>query len=224
MRSAGRPRGAWLLAFPLVAAAAPAAAHPYFCQVAQPMVNREAARIEVHEVTYFFDLSTPMPGLEIQLTCQPGPVIARREQAVMDSSVDASEIMNLNVANLLGLVVRVEARPQGSWSADPDTSAAARAGGVPRERFYVGQLRVDLDVASLAERLGKTEDAAARRKELAQYDALVEATVACIRENARRSHPEVRTIRLSVVGWDRYRRFNRTYDVAQGWERRVFTY
>lgn len=213
-------------AFALMLAALPAAAeeplHTYFCHVSQPMVSRDERRVEIHDVTYVLKLLNPVPGIEIQLTSQPGPVILRAEQDA--DTVATSEIVNLNVANLMGLRIEVEKRPPGTWNADPDTSAESRGGGRTRPRFYISELGIDLDVSALARQRRHAGEGPAGREELAQFDALVAATVECILENARRSRPPIRSLRLEVAGWDRYRHLSKVYPVAEPREAKVFRY
>lgn len=198
------------------------AGHTYLCHVAQPMVARDDRRIEIHPVTYALKLVSPVPGLEIEFTCRPGPVAVSALQPT--DTLGASEIANLNAASLMGIVIRVEKRPRGTWSAVPDTSAAARAGGKPRQSFFVEELGVDLDLTALARRRAHSTEPRENREELARFDALVEATVECILENARRSTPVLRRVRLNVIGWERYRRWADTYVVKVDTERRRFRY
>jgi hypothetical protein len=197
-------------------------AHTYFCHVAQPMVARDDRRIEIHPVTYALKLFTPKPGLEIEFTCRPGPVAVFRNQP--GDSLGAYEVANLNAASLMGIAIRVEKRPQGTWSSAPDTSAAARAAGKPHQLFFVDELGVDLDLAALVRRRGTSMEPGANREDLKRFDALVEATVDCILENARRSTPVIRRIRLKVIGWERYRHWSDTYVVKVDTERKRFRY
>jgi hypothetical protein len=203
-----------------VAAPAPAATtQTYFCDVAQPVVVRDQRRVEVHHVTFALQVASALPGVELQFTCWPSPFVVQTEFA--PDSADRSQFVNLNAANLLGLSVRVERRPRGTWSADFDTSGGATA---RQSRFYVDELRADLDVSALARRQSREANAKGRHEELAQFDALVEATVTCMIENASRSHPTIRKLRLNVVGWDRYRRYTNVYPVAAPTEVKQFRY
>jgi hypothetical protein len=197
--------------------------HTYFCEVAQPMVSRDERRVEIHHVTYALKIFQPIPGVEVRYTCFPGPVAVQGKYE--KDSVGTSQVADLNAANLMGLKIEIENRPRGTWSAVPDTSVAARAGGKPRTNYFLEELGVDLDVSALARQrqheMGETKD---NREELARFDALVEATVECILENARRSTPAVRKIRLQVAGWDRYRHWSDSYLVSSGSERKQFRY
>ena len=196
--------------------------HTYFCEVAQPMVATEDRRVEIHRATYAMRLKSPSPGIEVQFTCLPGPVSVN--PTITGDSLGSDAIANFNAAHLLGLKLRVEQRPQGTWNAEPDTSAAAKAGGTPRSRFYVDQLRATLDVSGLQRQRQHAGDARAGRLELAQFDALVAATVECILDNAGRSRPPIRKVRLDVVGWDRFKRYGQVYPVKPPTERRDFRY
>jgi hypothetical protein len=139
-------------------------------------------------------------------------------------SVGASEVANLNAASLMGIAIHVEKRPQGTWSSAPDTSAAARATGKPRQLFFVDELGVDLDLTGLLKRRGTSSEPSVNREDLKRFDALVEATVDCILENARRSTPVIRKVRLRVVGWERYGHWSDTYVVKVDTERKRFRY
>lgn len=196
--------------------------HTYFCQVAQPMVARDDRRIEIHDVTYALKLQSPVPGVEVKYTCFPGPVVIRG--ASVSDTVNANDIANLNAANLLGLSLRVESRPAGSWNVELDSTQAATGGAGKKSRFFVDELKVDLDVGGLMKQRRHASEVRANREELSQFDALVAATVECILDNARRSQPPVRKIRLNVVGWDRYRHMTDVYHVKQASEKKRYTY
>lgn len=200
---------------------ATAAAYLRYSEVAQPMVNLDGDRLEIHRVTYGLKLEAPMPGLEIQLTCHPGPVVMRGEDR--GDSVSTSDVTNQNIANLLGISIKVEHRPESTWSAEPDT-AAAREGRAPASRPVVRDFRVELDVSGLAKRIAKVHNDEARRKQLRQFDALVAAIVECVRENARRSEPAIRNIHFEVSGWDRFKRHNQNMQVGAPVETKLFGY
>ena len=199
------------------AASAPDASHPYFCQVAQPMVARDDRRVEIHHVTYAFKLTSPIPGLEVRFTCHPGPVEVHPE--FTHDTVAGTQIANLNAASLLGFTVRVQDRPAGTWSTEPDTSASARSGASsPRTRFYVNELSAELDVGTAKSKVAPDPQG------LAQFDALVAATVDCLIENASHSHPSIRRLNLKVVGWDRYRHFSDSYMITAAPRPKLFRY
>lgn len=196
--------------------------HVYFCQVAQPMIAQTERRVEIHPVTYAIRLAHPMPGIEIRYTAFPGPVSF--EKSYDPDSIGESQVVNFNAASLLGLQIKVEKRPAGTWNAVPDTSAAARSGVKPLTNYYLDELKVSLDVSSLVKRRQHASEGRANREELAQFDALVEATVQCIIENARRSLPPIKKVRLQVTGWDRYAHWSDSYVVKPGTERIKFPY
>ena len=198
------------------------AGHTYFCRVAQPMVARDDRRVEVHTVTYALKLKQFAPGVEIRYTCEPGPVVVQEHYDA--DSVGASEITNLNAANLMGITVRIEKRPRNTWSALPDSLPPARPGGKPRPRYYLEELRVELDVGGLKSHRSAVSNSGEAREELARFDALVDATVDCVLENARRSQPPLRKIRLDVVGWDRYQARSKVYEVKERPELKLFRY
>jgi hypothetical protein len=196
--------------------------HTYFCRVDQPMVARDDRRVEVHTVTYALKLQQFAPGLEIRYTCEPGPVVVQEHYDA--DTVGASEITNLNAANLMGITVRTEKRPRNTWSVLPDSLPPARAGGKPRPRYYLDELRVQLDVSGLVAHRSQVGNPNEAREELGRLDALVDATVDCVLENARRSQPPIRKVRLEVVGWDRYKARSNVFAVKEKPELKLFRY
>jgi hypothetical protein len=198
----------------------PQNAHTYFCEIAVPMVARDDRRIEIHQTTYALKLQNPIPGVEVRYTCHPTPVVVSAD--IRQDSVRAGDVANLNVANMMGLKVQVESRPPGTWNALPDTTA--RGGTRPLSHFYVEELRADLDVTALQKQRQHAADPRASREELARFDALVAATVECMLDNARRSHPPIRKLKVNVVGWDRYRHYSESYTLKDPIQRRSFKY
>jgi hypothetical protein len=186
------------------------------------MVARDDRRVEIHHTTYALKLDSPVPGLEIRFTCLPGPVPVSNDYKA--DSLGVGDIANLNVANLMGLVLWVEERPLGTWSAAADTSAATKAGGTPPSHFYVSELKATLDVSALLKQRQDASDPQRNRPELARLDALVAATVECILDNAGHSRPPIRKLRLNVVGWDRFRHYSNLYTVKAAADRRDFGY
>lgn len=196
--------------------------HTYFCQVAQPMVARDDRRVEIHDVTYALKLFVPVPGVEIQYTTYPGPVPIQSDYK--SDTVGMSNVANLNAANLLGIGIRIESRPRGTWNAMPDSAVVSKAAERPRQRFYVDELRVDVDLGGVNRQRLRAGDPRATREELARFDALIDATIECILENARRSTPPIRKIKINVVGWERYHHWADTYVVKTSPERKQFRY
>ena len=191
------------------------AQHHYLCQVAQPMVSRDEHCVRVEYVTYSLSIAAPTPGLEVRFTCYPGPGVSHQD--LSRDTIDFSEIANLNAANLGGLTVNVEKRRRGSWNASPDPSGDD--GG-----FYLDKLNAVLDVSALQSRTRPPSDTVYSHRDLPRYDALVAATVECMIDNASRSMPPIRNLKIDVVGSDRYRKYSKLYRVKPAAERKRFNY
>ena len=151
-------------------------------EVTQPIGTEEGLWLGC--TTYVGYFGSPVPGMEIEHTCDSNSVVTPWGPR------------NLNLANLAGLKVAVRRFDEVSGLAG-DT------------------IVVTIDTSALWY----------DRVMSVSVDTVVAATVDCIRENAARGAsrwPQLRHLRLSVVGSSRYTRYNRIYAVSPAVRRRQF--
>jgi hypothetical protein len=180
------------------------------------VISRDDRAIVRGYVTYSVNLGSAIPGLGVRFTCYPGPGVSLPDLSRDSISID--QIANLNVANLLGLTVRVESRQRGSWEAGFDTSETGERAA--KSHFYVDRLRAVLDLTGLEKHPGASSESAAT----ARNDAVVAATVDCILDNASRSDPPIHTLELSVIGTQRYRHYAKVYRVTRAPKPKQYPY
>ncbi len=176
------------------------AAHECVVRIAQPHDETDGGGVDgitLMYITYELMLGSSVPGIEIRYTCAPGPV-------AVDHGNGYSGVKNRNAANLLGFEVST-----ADWS-DSRTWK-----GPPRTAF-VDTMEVTLDVREAERRF-----AARHAEDIAElvgryregFDRTVELTVECILDNAARSRPPIRYVKLHVLGPKRYRTHSSVYPV-----------
>jgi len=187
-----------LLALVLVAAPA-CGSFDRYVRVAQPHDQPEAGEIGLMYVTYELMLGSAVPGIEIRYTCAPGPV-------AVDNGSGYRGVENRNGANRLGFRIAVEDLTDPSlWKGQP---AAA----------YIDTMTVTLDVRAAARRLAaKRAGSSAPSAQLAEdeFDRTLRCAVDCILDNATRSAPPIRHLRLEIRGPQRFRSLSRVYAVKR---------
>lgn len=202
-RIVGRARWISLVAM-LIAALSPVtparAAFEAVVRIAQPHDETDGGGVDgitLMYITYELMLGSSVPGIEIRYTCAPGPV-------AVDHGNGYSGVKNRNAANLLGFEVST-----ADWS-DPRTWK-----GTPRSAF-VDTMEVTLDLREAERRFAARhaeDDAELVRMYREGFDTTLKCTVECILDNAGRSRPPIRHVKLRVLGPKQYRAYSRVYPV-----------
>ena len=171
---------AWCLtALTLELATAAQASELVYEEVAQPFYEPNRG-FQIQLATYAAYLDSAFPGSAIRFICATNCILTEGEPTMAS---------NHNVANLLGL--RVEVQPNWDsrrWGFRPDSAGyqVEREGSARRGFCFVDSLRVILDVGAADSVLMQQRQAPIDLGGLT-VDGLVEATVRCILDNARRS-------------------------------------
>ena len=182
------------------------AAFDCYVQVAQPHDQPEAGSIGMMYVTYELMLGSASPGVEIEHTCSPGPV-------AVDTGSGYSGVQNRNGANQKGFKIVVE-----------DFKDIRRWSG-SEGNHYIETMTVLLDVRSAADSLERT--LASHSKGSAylfqqDFDGTVACTVDCILDNATRSSPPIRRLRLEITGPIQFKDLARTYEIVPAPKRKEY--
>jgi hypothetical protein len=185
-----------LLALAVLATPARAAFDCYV-QVAQPHDQPEAGGIGLMYVTYELMLGSASPGVEIGLTCAPGPV-------AVDRGSGYTGVENRNGANEYGFKVNIE-----------DLSDPERWKG-SQGKQYIDTMTVTLDVRAASRKVAAKVASDTLSAYLYQddLDQTVHCTVDCILDNASRSRPPIHHLRLRIAGPKRYSKLARVYDIT----------
>lgn len=190
----------------LIAAATPAlATEEVYLEVAQPMCEGNGG-CHVLRVTYVTNRGSAAPGDAIAWTCAANALVVDR--GLTPSAGAPTQVENRNSAHLAGFTIRVTAPDQGRWTfvADPNGPATRNPDGTgARGHWYADTTEVVLDVS----RNAKTYSAD-------YLDDLLRTTVQCILDNASRSLPPIRFVRLAVTGSDRFHDLQRVHAIPSG--------
>jgi hypothetical protein len=187
----------------LIVAATPAlATEEVYLEVAQPMCEGNGG-CHVLRVTYVTNRGSAFPGDEIAWTCAANAVVVDR--GFTPSPGTPKQVENRNAAYEAGFTIRVTAPDQERW-----TFVADAAGPVTRNQdgtgargyWYADTTDVVLDVSK-----------GARASVGDSMDDLVKTTVRCILDNASRSVPPIRYVRLVITGSDRFRDLQRVHAI-----------
>jgi len=178
-----------------------------FIEVSQPFFAPDGGPIlQMHRVTYAAFIGSSRPGMEIQYLVRPNCIV--QEDGTADS---ASQ--DRNVASMLGVRVTIEDR---SGSAHWKKFGTRPDPGHPGRRiaaFGVDTLTVDVDLARsaqlLAEQRGKTDLGS-----MVSIETLAKLLAACIRDNASRSDPLIRHVRIRFTGAVEAQHISGVYQVA----------
>jgi len=175
------------------------ATEPVYYEIAQPMLDVGSNCIRVLHVTYQLWVGSGFPGREIDYISAFGPVVVNPGREITRENV-----ADHNIARALGITVNAETKDFDTWKQSTDP---ARPGA------YVDTLAVDLDVR-LAEAQMLRESF---RDSLSVGPRIlgkaVEATVACILENAGRSEVSIRRLRIRVIGTPRFQKYSGVFRI-----------
>ena len=164
------------------------------------MENGDEGSIELRYVTYLLSLGSAWPGVELQYTCSPAPVLVNRANR---ADMDTLDVEDDNIAHGLGLTIQIENRQDPrTWNSPHSSPPGARWGERqewPRDG-YVDTLVVQLHTQAAYEH----DQANARSDHV--LDAVVRATIDCIRDNASRSQVPIHHVKLVVTGPQKYRK------------------
>jgi len=179
-----------------------------FYEVSQPFFQPNGG-LEIHRVTYLAWVGSPQPGAEIRYLSSPNCTLRHDGHPVEPDSVWKDQ----NVASRLGVRLAVEDRSDSrTWrqfSARPETQDRGSKGS-----FGVDILGVDVDlsrtVKALAEERGRSDFG-----DMVTIGRLADVLIACIRENASRSQPRIRFVRIRFQGASEAAKHDGVYQVAR---------
>ncbi len=202
--------------------------------VTQPMAEPDGGHYVLRSVTFRVMRGPAQPGHEILLGFQPG--------FVHQEHVDTVWSENRNEAHAAGVVVSIGSQANmENWDSVIDSSQVRHDGSF-LVHYFVDTLDVTMDLRRVVEdaeslivrrtrmwerradevRAGGEPERVPYFEELAKretpevhrgVDALVEASVECVFDNASRSHPPIRHLRLQLLApWD-FKRFTGVHPV-----------
>ena len=176
------------------------ATEPAFYEIAQPMLDVGSNCIHVLHVAYQLWVGSGFPGREIEYISAFGPVVVNpglRE-------INRENVEDHNIARALGIRVNVETKDFDTWKQSTDP---ARPGP------YVDTLAVELDLRLADAQMLRQSFRDSLSVEPRILTKAVEATVACILENAGRSEVPIRRLRIRVIGTPRFQKYSGVFRI-----------
>jgi hypothetical protein len=152
-------------------------------EVVQPMFLSGSTAFVLHAVTYVEDSESAWPGREIEFVGRSNAVGADR----VDPVTGRPAAINTNVANLLGIVLRVRR--------DNDVNKAKRASD---GMLHVDTVAVEIDLTRAEDRVAAGMMLGGERLGAQGLERALQATSAAALVNARASWPRMRYLSIQV--------------------------
>jgi hypothetical protein len=165
-----------------------------FYEVSQPFFQPNGG-LEVHRVTYLAWVGSVQPGAEITYISSPNCVLQRD-----GLPVEPGSRKNQNVASLLSVKLTVEDRSDSRTWMRIQTQPVPSSPSRQLPSFCIDTLRIDVDLSLTVKALAEERKRPSDLGDMVTIGRLSDALVSCIRENASRSKPPIRFVRIRFHG------------------------